>query len=73
MYYEINVSRHGVHVFATHERSVKNSVECAALMHVLVQKFPKAEGYAIDVSRWTHTGEPVEYTESPEGVVCVCN
>ena len=49
MYYEINVSKAGRHLFATHARSCQNDAEARKVYRVIVEKFPKAEGYNVTV------------------------
>ena len=50
MSYEINVSKDGNHLFATHERSTRHEVETVKLTELFVEKFPESEGYKISVS-----------------------
>lgn len=48
--YEVNVSKDGRHFFATHERSGSCAAKAAALFETLRQKFPKSEGYEVQMS-----------------------
>lgn len=50
MHYEINVSKDGRHVFATHPRSVTTAREAARLCDMFEQAFPETEDYKIDVT-----------------------
>jgi len=50
MYYEINVSLHGVHFFGTHERSLTSRAHALDVYRLLVERFPSTEGFAVDVS-----------------------
>jgi hypothetical protein len=60
MYYEINVSKHGKHYFATHERSLRD-IEIA---HQLAQEFklhfPESLGFKVTMTRWNCTGTPID-------------
>lgn len=51
MHYEINVSKDGHHVFATHPRSVTTGAEAVRLHILFKQAFPVAGGYKVDVTR----------------------
>ena len=51
MYYEINVSRNGKHIFATHQRSCTSSYDLNILVPLFEAKFPDSEGYKVTVSR----------------------
>jgi hypothetical protein len=59
MYYEINISRRGSHLFATAPRSVTDRETFKEVMQVLKQKFPIAEGYKIEAWRCTNSMESV--------------
>ena len=48
--FEINVSKNGTHVFATHERSIFNVDDLIEKYGVLVAAFPKSKGYSVDVT-----------------------
>lgn len=50
MYIEFNISLNGKHFFATNERSCRNSEEAEKLSKVLLEKFPKLEGYQVSAS-----------------------
>ena len=50
MYIEFNVSLNGKHFFATHERSCTDSSKADKLKKVLLEKFPKSEGYEVSAS-----------------------
>ena len=51
MYYEINVSLDGVHLFATTERSAQTKYALDKILTIFKEKFPKKEGYAISVAK----------------------
>lgn len=61
MYYEINVSLKGKHLFATHERSIVNNDEYRKVMEIFEEKFPKSEGFNISVTKWELKGEIIKY------------
>ena len=60
MYYEINVSLNGRHLFATAERSATNEREAKRLYNLFKEKFPEAEGYDITITKWEKIGEIIE-------------
>lgn len=49
MYYEINISLNGRHLFATAKRSITTNSELKKVYPVIKSKFPKEEGYSIMV------------------------
>lgn len=56
MWYEVNVSLHGKHLFTTDKHSItdlKNAVDIVALIK---EKFPEEEGYEVRVTEWQQTG-----------------
>ena len=64
MYYEINVSKDGKHLFATAERSITVSWEAEKMYNLFKEKFPESEGYKIDVTRWEKVGKSVNMEEA---------
>ena len=50
MNYEINVSLNGVHLFATHERSLTSRRAADTLYTLFCQKFPLCDGYVVTMS-----------------------
>ena len=56
MYYEINVSKDGTHLFTIDERSINFYWELEKIYRIFEEKFPKYEGYEIKVIRWLETG-----------------
>lgn len=58
--YEINVSLHGQHFFATHERSIVSEQKLKEVYNVFKEKFPKTEGYEISVTYWTKNGKEID-------------
>ena len=73
MYYQINVSKNGYHVLATAPESAPYEHDAKKLYKLLKKKFPLEEGYRIDVTFYTTTGQPVdfddeiEYLKTPRG------
>ena len=65
MYYEINISKNGYHVFATAPRSCGCTRDLDILYKLLSQKFPKSEGYEINITRY----ETVGYGIDPEDII----
>jgi hypothetical protein len=59
MWYEINVSLNGKHLFATGERSITSKSALGRALPILKQKFPVGEGYKIDVTQWETTGKRI--------------
>lgn len=59
MYYEINVSLNGKHLFATAERSITSGAKMEDVYNLFLEKFPEADGYKLDVTRWEHIGKPI--------------
>ena len=59
MYYEINVSLNGKHLFATAERSITSKSQMEEVYELFQQKFPKSEGYTLDVTLWEKRGTPI--------------
>ncbi|HDX9663243.1 TPA: hypothetical protein ROX91_001942 [Bacillus cereus] len=63
MYYEINVSKDGVHFFATSERSIDMQSTLEKILKVFVEKFPESEGYKISVTNYQTVGKIIDYKE----------
>lgn len=60
MYYEINVSLNGKHLFATAERSITVSWDAEKIYKLFKEKFPENEGYKISVTRWEKVGQFID-------------
>lgn len=60
MYYEINVSLNGKHLFATAERSIVNTFQLQKVYNLFKEKFPEEDGYKINVTQWEKVGKEVE-------------
>jgi hypothetical protein len=67
MYYEINVSFTGRHLFATAKRSIRDLEACKRVLHLLVQKFPSEAGYRISVTRYVDAGTILDVDKLLEG------
>lgn len=59
MYYEINVSLGGSHLFATHKRSIQTSAQLQKVASIFVNKFPASEGFNISITYWAEEGRQV--------------
>lgn len=59
MYYEINVSLNGKHLFATAERSITDKTKMEDMYKLFLEKFPESEGYKLDVTKWENVGKPI--------------
>ena len=59
MYYEINVSKNGEHLFATAERSLRSFRQTQEVFWELSSVFQESKGYKVEVSKWETTGEVV--------------
>lgn len=64
MYYEINVSRKGCHLFATAERSITSYTDAKHMYMLFKEKFPESEGYEISVTRWDKVGKSIDMNEA---------
>lgn len=60
MYYEINVSLNGQHLFATDKRSITSTQTLETIYNILKEKFPKEEGYNITVTKYETVGKIIE-------------
>jgi hypothetical protein len=47
MFFQINVSHEGLHVFATAEHSLTGFLRAREVYTLLREKFPESEGYAV--------------------------
>lgn len=61
MYYEINVSLNGRHLFATAERSLRCEADARALFADFAKRFPAEEGYKVRCTRHEDIGREVEW------------
>lgn len=64
MYYEINVSLNGQHLFATAERSITSPWRAKEVYNLFREKFPEDEGYKIDVTEWNKVGKHINMEEA---------
>ena len=60
MYYEINVSLNGKHLFATAERSITDIHKANTVCKLFKEKFPEEEGYKITMTKWEKVGKFIE-------------
>lgn len=63
MYYEINVSLNGKHLFATAERSIKDKYDLEKVYNVFKEKFSEEDGYEITITYWETIGRNIEIDE----------
>jgi hypothetical protein len=59
MYYRINISRNGNHLFATADHSLTDHADFLFCLDILVAKFPKDEGYDLTATQWTSVGTTI--------------
>ena len=59
MYYEINVSLNGKHLFATHKRSVTSESKLKEVYNIFKDKFSKEDGFEITVTYYEEKGYKV--------------
>ncbi|MGG4105192.1 hypothetical protein AAXB25_14845 [Paenibacillus lautus] len=59
-YIEVNVSKDGLHLFATAPKSIKNDEKLNVVINILLSKFPKSEGYKISYTKWKAEGTHTE-------------
>lgn len=59
-HYEINVSLHGRHLFATHPRSARDKRDMEILRGQFRARFPESEGFRVTVTHWKASGQTVE-------------
>lgn len=60
MNYEINVSKDGMHFFATHERSITCTTKLKEVIEVFKEKFPPSQGYQISAMLIKTMGETLD-------------
>lgn len=60
MYYEINVSLNGRHLFATAERSITSRIQMEKMYELFLEKFPESEGYKLSVVKYEKIGEIIK-------------
>lgn len=60
MYYEIIVTKNGLHLFATARRSCQTLSDMKVVYRELASRFKKEDGYQIWITRWETTGTPVD-------------
>ena len=75
MYYEINVSLNGRHLFATAERSITDKSKLKQVLEVFKEKFPESEGYKLNEEKmWfeiKEDGEVIKATMKDEQIIDV--
>lgn len=63
MYYEINVSFSGQHLFATHQRSLIDEYKAKEVYRILKDKFLKSDGYSVDITYYELSGYTPDWLE----------
>jgi len=63
MYYEINVSKDGRHLFATAQRSITSKSDLKKIYPVIKVKFPEEEGYKLMVSEHPEVSKYIDTSE----------
>lgn len=63
MYYEINVSLKGMHLLATHKRSIQSDQKLAKVLTILEKRFSVNDGYLITVSKVRESGRYLNSAE----------
>lgn len=61
MHYEFNISRHGIHLFATHERSCNTEEYAEKLYKLFCEKFTKEDSYTVTCSKQVSYGMEVKF------------
>lgn len=60
MYYEINISLNGKHLFATDKRSITNKTDLEKVYKIFKEKFSAEEGYNISITYWETVGKSID-------------
>lgn len=59
-HYEINVAKNGMHLFATHERSLTSEQKALEAFMELRTRFPSGEGFSVSMTYMERIGRPVD-------------
>lgn len=68
MYYEINISLNGKHLFATARRSITTENELVQVNKIFQDKFPQQEGYSITITHHPEIGSFVQICDKHDKV-----
>ena len=60
MYYKINVSLNGKHLFATAKESITTPWRLKEVYNIFMEKFPESEGYKISITKWEEIGKEID-------------
>lgn len=60
MYYEITVTKNGLHLFATASRSCQTLSDMKIVYRELASRFKEEDGYQILITRWETAGARVD-------------
>ena len=63
MYFEINVSKNGLHYFATAERSLTSEKEARAVAVDMQRRFPPSEGFQVSLTHYECRGKSLTVAE----------
>lgn len=66
MWYKINVSFNGKHLFATAKYSLASPWEAVELYELFIQKFRHEDGYNVDMTKWEEVGMSCDVKEMLE-------
>lgn len=62
LYWEINVSRDGEHMFATADRSATYGEKAQQLYTEIRKRFPESEGFKVTVTKWEQLGSELDWS-----------
>ena len=65
-HYEINVSKDGLHLFATAQRSCHDRDDYERVLEIIKQKFPESEGYKVSATAEYQFGMTMNTEEDAE-------
>ena len=60
MYYEIIVTKNGLHLFATASRSCQTLSDMKIVYRELASRFKEEDGYQIMITRWETAGTQID-------------
>lgn len=63
MHYEINVSLNGTHLFATHERSIRDKFDLEVAAKIFLDKFPISEGFQVNCTLYENVGKIINLSD----------
>ncbi len=60
MYFEVNVSRNGYHLFATSPRSIQTVSTLRDTYAEIHKRFPESENFKVTVTEWKQEGQGID-------------